>query len=87
MITGRREPRAVDQNAKCENLQRQLPPGLIPENCRPTGPGAGQGGDQEIEQPGDVRGDRRECARRGRPHSAEWLWRNQRQSNGAFDHD
>ena len=77
VINGRKEPTAVDQKAKYQNLQRQLPPGLIPENRRPIGPGAGQGGDQEIKQPGDLRGNWRECARRGCLHSAEWLWRNQ----------
>ena len=43
VINGCEEPTAVDQKAKYQNLQRQLPPGLIPENRRPIGPGVGQG--------------------------------------------
>ena len=45
MIVKQREPRVVGQDAEYQNLQRQLPPGPIPEDCRPPGPGTGQGGD------------------------------------------
>ena len=49
---------------------------------RPAGDRAGEGGDQEVQQPRDLRGDRGERAGGGCVHCANWRRRGQRQSHG-----
>lgn len=42
------------EHAEHQDLQRELPPGFVPENCRPAGARTGASGNQKVQQPGDV---------------------------------